>query len=231
MAEITFKDQVELGLQRLITQWQDKPAVVGLLTSYLENIQVVEDIYVQLNDERGLDTAVGSQLDVLGLIIGLLREGRDDDTYRTALKAQVAVNTCDGTESKINEALRIFLGTDDIRIIDNYPAGIEIDAGSLVNPDQEALEALLPQIVAATITVDFSFISQIDPPFVFNGDPDGEGFADVGATTFTYLPIFDTGDNLGTDGGDVFVFQNPELPVVGDEIEGGYLVEKTIISV
>ena len=70
-------DIVKEGLARLPTQWQDKPVTIGLLKSFLENIQVVENLNCQLLDERGIDTAVGVQLDNLGLIVGQPREVED----------------------------------------------------------------------------------------------------------------------------------------------------------
>ena len=70
-------DQIKLGLERLIDFWSDKPVAVGLLTSYLENIQVVEDMLFQLLEERSIDTAIGVQLDNLGVLIGQPREVED----------------------------------------------------------------------------------------------------------------------------------------------------------
>lgn len=66
-------DIVEKGLSRLMTQWDDKPVVQGLIKSFLENIQVVEDQNIQLLEERSIDSAVGIQLDILGLLIGQSR--------------------------------------------------------------------------------------------------------------------------------------------------------------
>ncbi len=151
MAEIQFQDQTVNAISRLITQWQDKPNVVGLLKSYIDNVQVVEDIYEQLNTERGIETAIGVQLDVLGLIVGVLREGRTDDDYRIAIKGQIAINTCDGTEMKITEALTILLGTSDITIKDNYPAGITVEVLGLELDQYDSTLQILGKIVAATI--------------------------------------------------------------------------------
>jgi hypothetical protein len=63
-------DVVKLGIDSLLTQWQDKPVALGLLKSYLENIQIIEDVQFQVLEERGIDRAIGVQLDNLGLIVG-----------------------------------------------------------------------------------------------------------------------------------------------------------------
>lgn len=152
MTEIVFVDQVTQGLERLITQWKDKPNVVGLLTSYLENVQEVQDTYQQLNDERGLETAIGAQLDVLGIIIGESRVGRNDTDYRVALKTRIAINTSDGTEPKITEALKILTGVSNFSVRDSYPAAIRVVFGvGLEESELQAIFDALDQIVSATI--------------------------------------------------------------------------------
>jgi hypothetical protein len=73
MSRPVIKDRVQDGLDKLITQWQGKPVIEGLLKSYLESLHEIEDVAFQLLDERNLETAIGVQLDNLGTIIGLGR--------------------------------------------------------------------------------------------------------------------------------------------------------------
>lgn len=54
---------------------------------------------------RGIGTAVGVQLDVLGAIVGRAREGEpDDEIYRRYVRAQITTNKSDGT---INTILKV----------------------------------------------------------------------------------------------------------------------------
>ncbi len=73
MSDIIKIDHIQQGIGRLIHQWQDKPRVVGLLTSWLENVQQVEEVFDQLLTERSIDTAVGVQLDIIGELVGQKR--------------------------------------------------------------------------------------------------------------------------------------------------------------
>lgn len=162
MAEIIFKDRVKEGLGYLITQWKDKPNVVGLLTSFLENIQLIEDSYEQLNKERSLDTAVGYQLDVLGLLIGQERDGRTDADYRTALRLRIAINKSNGTEPSIVEALTIATGNSNVEVFDRYPAGVHVEVTDvtleLLNTLAEVLEQIVAATISPTIAAEFSLV-------------------------------------------------------------------------
>lgn len=180
MAIITKLDQVALGVERLITLWQDKPVVVALLTTYLNSVQQIEDVYDQLLNERGLDTAIGAQLDVLGLIVGELRNGRLDEPYRSAIKLRIAINSSDGTEPVVVSLLKQLSNADTVIFQDIYPAGIKVVLeGTQVVVDDDTI-AELKNILAATITAELSIILFVAPPFVFENDPSGEGFSDAG---------------------------------------------------
>ena len=54
MTEAVLIDQVELGLDRMLSQWDDKPIIRGLFQSYLQGVQDVEDMWFQLMNERDL---------------------------------------------------------------------------------------------------------------------------------------------------------------------------------
>jgi hypothetical protein len=68
-----------------------------LLAVIISPAQDVEDALQQLRSERFVDTAVGEQLDIIGRIVGQLREGLDDDDYRRYIRARIAVNASSGT--------------------------------------------------------------------------------------------------------------------------------------
>lgn len=180
MAIITKFDQVTLGVERLIHQWQDKPVVVALLKSYLISVQEIEDVYDQLLNERGLDTAIGAQLDVLGLIVGEPRNNRLDEPYRSAIKFRIAINSSDGTEPVVVSLLKQLSNADTIIYQDVFPAGVKIVLeGTQVEVDDDTI-AELKNILATTITAELSIVTFVAPPFVFENDPSGEGFSDNG---------------------------------------------------
>ncbi len=72
-----------------------------LLTALLTPIQDVESALQQLLTERSVDTAVGDQLDVIGIIVGQQRLGMDDDDYRRVIRTRISVNRSKGTVSDV----------------------------------------------------------------------------------------------------------------------------------
>jgi hypothetical protein len=181
MAVIDFIDITQQGLDRMLSQWSGKPNITGLFQSYLDNIQPVEDALQQLLDERGIDTAIGVQLDVLGLIIGVERLGRNDTEYRAALKVQIAINNADGTEPNITGVLLLLTGLSDFSYQEVFPAAYTVSFGEgLEESELAALQAVLVQISGETI------VPSLNAEFVF---------------------IFDDGNNLGVsqDAADRFV--------------------------
>src|ERR1700744_3954810 len=67
-----------------------------LIQALVGPAQDVENMLQQLLLDRTIDNAVGVQLDQIGDIVGQLRLGLDDDTYRQYLRARVAANRSEG---------------------------------------------------------------------------------------------------------------------------------------
>lgn len=99
---------IEKYLDNITSQHRDKPKFISWLSS---NLNKIDDIYLtikSIDSAFDLDNAIGKQLDTLGELIGRQRvltfqplNGHDpvldDETYRLALKAKVAMNKWDGT--------------------------------------------------------------------------------------------------------------------------------------
>lgn len=156
MTTISKRDQVTSGLNRLITQWADKPLVQGLLKSYLQSFEELESTYDQLLKERNLETAIGAQLDVLGLIIGEPRGGKDDNAYRLSLKTRIAINNSDGTDAVVTPLLREMTGSDTVKMTEVFPAGVRYElTGSSSLVTSETVETI-NKIFGATISLEIS---------------------------------------------------------------------------
>jgi hypothetical protein len=129
-----YVDHVASALARLVEQFKAKnenDAAVGannisLLLAALcsAGVQPIENTLQQVLTQRTLDTAIGAQLDVIGKIVGQLRGGLDDDTYRQYLRAAITANNSGGTVADL------------IRVLD------------LVLLDQDAVFVVMPQPVA-----------------------------------------------------------------------------------
>lgn len=82
----------------------DTNVISDLLSLLLVPFQEVEDMLQQLLTECDVNTAVGAQLDVVGVMVGCARRGLGDDVYRRHIRATVSVNKSSGT---INQLISI----------------------------------------------------------------------------------------------------------------------------
>ena len=85
-------DHVPVGLDLLIEQYKGRPRIEGLLSSWLNRIQELEDAIWTVIDGRIIDTAVGVQLDTLGKLVGQLRGSETDEAYRAFIRARIRAN-------------------------------------------------------------------------------------------------------------------------------------------
>lgn len=89
--------------------------VCGMVEGLGSYVDVLEDIQAAFD----IETAIGEQLDFLGRMVGLQRQGFDDDRFRTFIKIQtdliLSVNQEDGnwtgTHANILKICRTFIGT------------------------------------------------------------------------------------------------------------------------
>lgn len=99
---------IDKYLNNITSQHRDKPKFIAWLSSNLEKIDNVYTAIKSIDLEFDLDNAMGTQLDILGKLIGRQRELNfqplnghnpilDDETYRLVLKSKIALNKWDGT--------------------------------------------------------------------------------------------------------------------------------------
>lgn len=120
------QDLVEQGLNRLPSQFQGKPIVEGVLKSYLEQLELAQlDIFAILNG-RGISTAIGAQLDLIGKIVGEARKGRTDEPYRQALYLRIFINNSEGTPNDLIQLLKISTQASATGYWEHYPASVHL---------------------------------------------------------------------------------------------------------
>ena len=107
-------NHVEVALSRLPSVWKDKPIMQGFITAFASNIQVIEELLFDMLNNRSVFTAIGAQLDVVGLLVGVARLGRDDLDYRNAVFKQIAINNADGSTENILETVRLLTQVDGV---------------------------------------------------------------------------------------------------------------------
>lgn len=75
----------------------------------LAPLQDIENMYQALLTERSIYTAVGAQLDVIGKLVGQLRNALDDDDYRRYLFARVVANKSSGLTEELIKVARLII--------------------------------------------------------------------------------------------------------------------------
>ena len=151
---------VSEGLTRLLDQFKGSPNLLALATSYLEQVQTLEDAAWPLLAERGIDNMTGDRLDGLGEILGHSRGGRSDAVYRLALKGELAVLQSEGTaEEMIALAqLLIQMPTADYEVIEYWPKGFYIrPVDHVLTQDPALIGTMLDRAISAATTMSFVY--------------------------------------------------------------------------
>jgi hypothetical protein len=100
----------ELEAQRqLLSQYftRDTPKLRAVLKSFTDEIQDLQEDVIYLEKMLFLDLAEGVFLDFAGELVVESRNGRDDDTYREAIRVKAAVNRFSGTVNDLLTLIRL----------------------------------------------------------------------------------------------------------------------------
>lgn len=142
------------GLARLIAQYVGKPRVEQILCIYLDQVQLVESMLWALITERTIETAVGTQLDGIGDIVGQERQGLSDDDYRPLLRARVRANNSEGTAPDVISVANAALddpGLGEIFLEFTGPASFELRITNEFVFDEKILNKLVQAATAAGV--------------------------------------------------------------------------------
>ena len=97
-------------LSLFVEEFSTATVMKDYTNSFLDESNELENIFQDLLDDRSVDTAVGVQLDQVGLLVGELRNRRDDEEFRNAIKLKIAVNTSSGTVEDIIRVIKLLFG-------------------------------------------------------------------------------------------------------------------------
>lgn len=153
-----------LGLR--ITQDQESPRFAALISSYIEEVQLVENVAWQVLESRMLELATGAQLDLLGKLVGQERVGDSDDEYRVYIRARIAVNMSDGTADDVMRVAGTLLDGLTWRYWEVYPMTIFVEAFGV-----EKLQGTIANMIRAARMAGVAF------NFQFSDYPEHETFA------------------------------------------------------
>lgn len=217
---IEKRDQVSLGLDRLLEQFKDKPNIEAVLTSYLEQTNDLEDVYESLLNERSISTAVGSQLDLLGALVNEPRLGRSDSVYRLAILTRIGINNSEGTPNQILSLLKNITGATKVNMWEHYPVSAIYYSNTEFTGD-DCVSDTLQLISPATSGTVFTLFDPNEDALILSEQALQEFFMidENGNLVITSSP-----NNLVTDTGDTIVFDTGDACIVTQENQLGEFI-------
>lgn len=149
-----------------------------LLTIAGYSVQGLESACQQVLTQRTIDAAVGTQLDMIGLLVNQVRNGLDDDTYRRYCRAAVSANRSDGSTENLLTVVRLILaepGTH-LHLVQSATATItmRVEGVSLTSPLAETAYTFLARSAAGGVRVLMDY--GLSPPSTWFRFDSGPGF-------------------------------------------------------
>jgi hypothetical protein len=221
-------NHIEAAKKRLLEQYKGKARMEGLIHALVTPIQPIEDSFFQLLNDRYLETSVGFQLDRLGDIVGIARDGLNDDQYRLRIKARIFVNVSNGEPETLILVYKLLTLSNLVILEELFPAAVGLMCDGPDIPDPEDVQFIADLMEAASLAgvrVDFLGVFDEANPFAFDGVvlPLGDGFGDTGnpATGGLFGKLYDFGMEFAFAGDD----PKPEgFGTTVDPLVGGRLV-------
>lgn len=152
MANLERVDHKVVVKDLLLAQFSDSPVIVGIAESWAEAIQQIEDSLLEFTENNGVSNATGSTLDIIGSWMGVERQGRLDESYRTAILGRANSEGMDGTTEKLLSGMRVLTGSNLVSFFEVYPATLyPIIGQGWVNGIVEEIQRIRPAGVETRI--------------------------------------------------------------------------------
>jgi hypothetical protein len=159
--------------------------LIGALHTQI-TLEEIEDVLQAYKTELVLPTAVGGQLDILGVILGCPRVGMTDAEYRFRLYIQIGINTSNGLPGQLITLADLVWSPDWVQLLEAYPGNtarcfflcVRLAAGGTAPPAEitDWIQKWAPAGVQAWFT------SALDnTPFGFFDDTLSDGFDEIDA--------------------------------------------------
>ena len=154
MTELAQPDLTEKGLSYLLSYWTDKPNAIGLLRSFLEAFENPLDLLFEILNGVSLFDAEGAQLDLIGKLWQVDRQGMSDENYREALYSRITQNIADSTPEKVIEVLKVASSATEVKLFEHYPGNVHVGMNVALI---ESLKELGDSITAAGVSFNARF--------------------------------------------------------------------------
>lgn len=125
MAELGKIEDYSTTTQDLVpARFSGKPGFNGILEASDTQFNDAENANFQNFNDIWIDTALGKQLDLVGATVGLDRNGRDDESYRSLIKLKIDINVGSGQPELLIRAIKELYKATECHYVPNYPAGV-----------------------------------------------------------------------------------------------------------
>lgn len=161
-------DYASIAVSRLTSQFSESPKLQEMVRAIFEPLRDVEIMAHDLIYKRSISTARGVNLDGCGAIVGEMRQGRDDDEYREAIRFRVFINTSRGTPGDIIKATTYLTKPVDAQIIEQKPASVMMftDGVGITAETAGVIGMVAPAAVEFNLLVSYGY-----KPFRFGSAP------------------------------------------------------------
>ena len=157
----TVADHAQIMRDRLARQFQTSAFFKGVISAIGPRLNELETAFQALLTIDSIEESSGAQLDLIGKILGLQRQGLSDVPYQAVLRAQIVANRSSGTIEDLLAIVRLSLAPYSVTSIvlrEVYPAAIEIHvAGTLATAPMAVIGILLGEARAAGVGLDLIY--------------------------------------------------------------------------
>jgi hypothetical protein len=129
----------------LTSMFAKRRIIVGLLTAHSNRVQEIEDALWTAINGRNL-SGTGWTLDILGQLVGELRQGRSDNAYQAALQLRILINRSFSVFPDVLKIIDTAAQGEPWNFLDAFPAGFRIEFGG----DVDHLDALVEAMTSAS---------------------------------------------------------------------------------
>jgi hypothetical protein len=133
---------IDAALNRLCEYCKENPITTAITQAVVTPFLDIETAYRALLAGITLDDAIGVQLDLVGKIVGQVRNGMSDDDYRRYCRARIAVNRSRGT-------------TEDLILVTTLAIN---EPGAVYRVEREGVATLVIRVTEVAITTAVAII-------------------------------------------------------------------------
>ncbi len=193
------------ALRRLWAQFQGAVTWETLLGLIGQQMETHELALGSVDLGRWVSTAEGVNLDEIGALVNMPRNGMADKIYRLAIRAEAASLFSSGTLPEILEICTVLVSSQ-VRVVQRFPASIDIRAPDLDDDVYRALLRILADVPAAGVG---ALLSTWESTV-------GTGALGWSSTTGAVTPFGSWSSTTGTDADDVQPLWSTGQPLGGE---------------